>query len=920
MANSPTNCTTPNGSIAFTSTRITAGPQTLNYKKDAVAASATVTVAADGSFTLSGLGKGIYSDFAIGITIATGSKELTDPAKPTVSITGATSVAVGATTNLSPTSGGTWVSNNTAATVTNGGVVTGVSVGSATFTFTQTSTGCFATSPAVTITTAPCIPTTNSTARLVWNGSVDTDWAKPCNWTPASVPTATNNVEIPAAPANQPSISTAALAKSVFISKSATLTISATGSLTINSSTDFIGDTDIFTSAFINEGTVQNNGQLTLGNIASVGNYGLWNAGTFNNNTGANINIDNSSSGGLNNFSGTFTNKATITIGGTANVGINGLISRSNFNNNAGANIYIDRSTSRGLFNAGGVFTNEAIITIGSVATVGSFGLYNDAPYNNNACAKFIIKSGSIGNLNAKTITNTGYVQVDGDLTNNGTFTNNGVLKYVTKSGNGTLTSASALSVIVNNNPTNTTIFTYGGTFNGVVNGIFKDEAATTAMSAGTFTAPNTFIPSVLTPGLQTLYAKITPGGGACNYVVPFAYTAATPVPTIASFPATACVGSPLVITGTNFTGATAVSIGGTAVSSFVLNSATQITATIATGNTGTISITTPNGVAVSSTSFTAKNVPIVPTIIGSTEICEGFSTTLSASSTFSSNQPLLVTTYQWTGGLTGSNLVVSPKTTQNYRVAAVIDGCSSDSSLVFTLTVNPKPAKPSITADNMTICKGNNSTLTGTCSSTTNIFRWSTPVLKNASGTTLPSSNTQIITEPGTYKGLCESNKGCLSEEMSITINQATDCNGQNFVTITPERPAICSGASITMTATGCTGSLSWVGGASTLTGISVSLSPAATTNYSVQCSTGGSGSFTLVVASNTLAVPSDVSTGKERFKAVTTLTSDKKVGVPTFTPGANVIYEAGNSIILLPGFVAEKWSTFKAEIKACN
>ncbi|WP_164490091.1 3-coathanger stack domain-containing protein [Runella sp. SP2] len=38
------------------------------------------------------------------------------------------------------------------------------------------------------------------------------------------------------------------------------------------------------------------------------------------------------------------------------------------------------------------------------------------------------------------------------------------------------------------------------------------------------------------------------------------------------------------------------------------------------------------------------------------------------------------------------------------------------------------------------------------------------------------------------------------------------------------------------------------------------------------------------------------------------------------TFTPNANVVYEAGNSITLLPGFSAEKTSTFLAEIKGCQ
>ncbi len=63
---------------------------------------------------------------------------ITTQPKPTVSITGATAICAGSTSQLSPTTGGTWVSNNTAvATVTNAGVVTGVSTGSVTFTYTR---------------------------------------------------------------------------------------------------------------------------------------------------------------------------------------------------------------------------------------------------------------------------------------------------------------------------------------------------------------------------------------------------------------------------------------------------------------------------------------------------------------------------------------------------------------------------------------------------------------------------------------------------------------------------------------------------------------------------------------------------------------------------------------------------------------
>ncbi|MEZ4902978.1 MAG: hypothetical protein R2822_15100 [Spirosomataceae bacterium] len=46
---------------------------------------------------------------------------------------------------LLPNIGGTWLSSNNSATVTNEGLVTGISAGVVNFTFTQTSTGCSST-------------------------------------------------------------------------------------------------------------------------------------------------------------------------------------------------------------------------------------------------------------------------------------------------------------------------------------------------------------------------------------------------------------------------------------------------------------------------------------------------------------------------------------------------------------------------------------------------------------------------------------------------------------------------------------------------------------------------------------------------------------------------------------------------------
>jgi hypothetical protein len=76
---------------------------------------------------------------------------------------------------------------------------------------------------------------------------------------------------------------------------------------------------------------------------------------------------------------------------------------------------------------------------------------------------------------------------------------------------------------------------------------------------------------------------------------------AGSPPPTFATVtavvPNTGPSGTPVVITGTNFTGATAVKFGTTAATTFTVNSATQITATSPAG-TGTVdvTVTTPSG------------------------------------------------------------------------------------------------------------------------------------------------------------------------------------------------------------------------------------------------------------------------------------------------------------------------------------
>ncbi|AWV99371.1 3-coathanger stack domain-containing protein [Arcticibacterium luteifluviistationis] len=92
---SPTTCLGTDGSIVFSSSNLSVGSHTISFKKGATSTSQAVTVAGDGSFTLSSLGSGSYSDFSVTEHACEGTfataQVLADPATPTITATSKTS-------------------------------------------------------------------------------------------------------------------------------------------------------------------------------------------------------------------------------------------------------------------------------------------------------------------------------------------------------------------------------------------------------------------------------------------------------------------------------------------------------------------------------------------------------------------------------------------------------------------------------------------------------------------------------------------------------------------------------------------------------------------------------------------------------------------------------------------------------------
>lgn len=271
-------------------------------------------------------------------------------------------------------------------------------------------------------------------AQKTWTGAT-TNWNTASNWSPAGIPTASDDVVIPPAPANQPILSSTAVANTVEVQSGASLSITSGGSLTLDGTKTVNGST----ATFYNQGTVSNQGQMVLSNPIALGAYGLRNIGNFTNKPGGAITIDRSTLAGFFNDGGTVSNEGQVVIGNAASPGSYGLQNAGNFTNKTGGTITLNRSSLTGLFNSGGSFTNAAQIIIGS-ALVRNKGLENQAAFFNNAGGAIIIDrvtafNGSGGNglintggtfTNAAQITIGASQTLDGTgLVNQSTFVNN---------------------------------------------------------------------------------------------------------------------------------------------------------------------------------------------------------------------------------------------------------------------------------------------------------------------------------------------------------------------------------------------------------------------------------------------------------------------------------------------------------------
>src|ERR1035437_4565981 len=417
----------------------------------------------------------------------------------------------------------------------------------------------------------------------------------------------------------------------------------------------------------------------------------------------------------------------------------------------------------------------------------------------------------------------TSYLWSNGATTRNINVTASGSYTVKVTNSEGCQSTSSATVVIVNALPATPTI-TPGGPTTFCTGG-----SVTLASSAGISylwsNGANASSITVTTAGSYTV--RVTNGSG-CQSVASVAT-----IITVNSLPST-----PTIAAGgpTTFCSGGSVTLTSSAGSTYLWSTgATTASINVTISGSYTVRVTNPNGcqsAASAAKIVTVNALPVIPAITagGPTTFCAGGSVTLTSSAG---------TSYLWSNGATTSSITVTVSGSYTVQVKNV-SGCQSLPSSATSVTVNPLPTTPTITASGpTTFCAGGGVTLTP--SAGTN-YLWS-------NGETTQSIN---ITISGSYTVKVTNGSGCQSAASVATI---VIVNALPIIpTIIAGGPTtFCIGGSVTLTASAGTTYL-WSNGASTS-----SINVSTPGSYSVQV-TNASGCQSLVSAAtivNVNAVP---------------------------------------------------------------
>ncbi|MFM9948535.1 MAG: gliding motility-associated C-terminal domain-containing protein [Saprospiraceae bacterium] len=361
----------------------------------------------------------------------------------------------------------------------------------------------------------------------------------------------------------------------------------------------------------------------------------------------------------------------------------------------------------------------------------------------------------------------------------------------VTVTNNG-CTATADVTVTVNPLPTPSAMAAPGTVCAGETASLTATGGGTYAWSDGQSGSPISVTPS----GTTTYTVTVTTNG--CTATASTTVTV-TPLPlaTALATPATICAGQTSTLTASG--GGTYQWSSGQSGATIVVNPSSTTVYTVTVTNNGCAET--------AETTVTVNPLPTPTATASSASVCIGQSANLSATGGG---------TYSWSDGQSGSPVTVTPATTTTYTVTVTNNGCTGTADV--TVTVNTTTADA--TAIPATICPGLTSVLTATGGGT---YLWSTGQSGASINVTPAATTTYFVTV---------TNNGC-TDIAQVTVNVENNLSA----TATANPNAICAGESATLFATGG-GTYAWSTGQS---GASISVTPSATTTYTVTVTNNG-------------------------------------------------------------------------------
>lgn len=244
---------------------------------------------------------------------------------------------------------------------------------------------------------------------------------------------------------------------------------------------------------------------------------------------------------------------------------------------------------------------------------------------------------------------------------------------------------------------------------------------------------------------------------------------------------------------------------------------------------TYTVTATLNGCVGDTSLQIEVKPIPQISVVASPQMVCLGDTTKLTALS------DIWGTTFSWSTGHTGTQILITPTVTGQIKVTGTVNGCSSADSL--TLTIKQVPTVQLQVTGHNPLCAGDSVVLSATSNMPNASYLWSTAVF------TPQITVTPVITSTYTVTATVS---GCYSDtSVVITVNPSPQ------LTVTPSTIELCDGESVVIDViSDMSGTnFSW---SNSMTGTPITITPAASFTLTLTGTAAG--------CSTTINLPVDV------------------------------------------------------------